>query len=162
MRLVRRAIPGILLMLLLWTILISDRGGDPVVAGVFGIVIALGVGLLWAARNAPPGADFHWPAVPAFLWFFLARSVLGGLDVAARALLPGRRVRPGFLEYQTDLPAGPRRTLFIACIGLLPGTLVVGVRGNRLRIHVLDERMAARADVSALEASIRALRREEA
>lgn len=154
-------LPGIVLLLLVWAILVAGRGGDPVVAwsiGAFAAVLAAG----WFTRHkAAAGTRMRLRALPAFLLHFFGRSILAGIDVAGRALWPGQRVRPGFLDYHTRLPEGPWRTLFIACIGLLPGTLVVGVKGKNLRVHLLDFGLAAHSDIAALESRIAALVRKD-
>jgi multicomponent Na+:H+ antiporter subunit E len=73
---------------------------------------------------------------PGFVW----RSVLGGLDVAWRALHPRMPLSDGWLVYRTRLPAGIPRVSLGSEMSLLPGTLVAGSRGDTLYVHCLDTR----------------------
>jgi multicomponent Na+:H+ antiporter subunit E len=70
---------------------------------------------------------------PAFVW----RSLLGGIDVARRALDPRLPLNPGWIEVAVDLPDGGRVALG-GQLSLMPGTLAAGSEGGRLLVHVLD------------------------
>ena len=89
--------------------------------------------------------------------FFLRQSILGGVDVARRALHPRLPLDPVFLECHLRLPAGPARVLLANTMSLLPGTVSVELREDRLRLHVLDQAMPAVATLRALEERIAAL-----
>ena len=70
---------------------------------------------------------------------FLRQSISAGIDVALRALNPRLSLRPGFVVYRTQLPAGARRDTFCSIMSLLPGTLPCGpAEGGGLAIHCLD------------------------
>lgn len=71
---------------------------------------------------------------PTFAW----RSIVGGADVAWRALHPRMPLRTGWLTYRTKLPPGPARVAFGSEVSLLPGSLVAGTRGDTLLVHCLD------------------------
>jgi multicomponent Na+:H+ antiporter subunit E len=96
-----------------------------------------------------------WPLLrmtPGFLW----RSVLGGVDVAWRAVHPRLPLRPGWHEMPTTLPAGGHRVALGAEFSLLPGTLVAGTRGDRLLVHCLDTDQPLQADIDLAEHEIAA------
>lgn len=92
-----------------------------------------------------------------FLGFFLVQSFKAGVDVAYRAFSPGMPLNPGFVPFDTGLPRGAPRTVFMAVIGLLPGTLTVRPEGPRLFIHVLDTTMPIHQSLSALERRVAGL-----
>ena len=73
-----------------------------------------------------------------FIPFFLNRSLLGGVDVASRALKPAMPISPDLIEYSSRLPKGLPQVFLANTISLLPGTLSAAIDQNILRIHVLD------------------------
>lgn len=89
-----------------------------------------------------------------FLLFFFLHSLRGGVQVAGFALRPRLSLRPGLHEIVLRLPEGIGRVLLANTLSLLPGTLSVGLQGNRLCLHVLDERMAAEAEVRRAETHV--------
>lgn len=86
-----------------------------------------------------PPASRPWNPIGTvrFAAFFLRQSLVGGIDVAIRALKPGLDLDPALVEYETRLPEGLPRVLFANTISLLPGTLSAEVRDRRLLIHTL-------------------------
>jgi multicomponent Na+:H+ antiporter subunit E len=90
----------------------------------------------------------------AFLGFFLFQSLKGGVQVAWIALRAVPDLRPGVRVLALRLPAGAARTLLVNTMSLLPGTLSAGLAGERLRLHVLDVRLPAEAELRAIEARI--------
>jgi multicomponent Na+:H+ antiporter subunit E len=121
------------------------------------------VGMLAAAASTglslhllPPRQGLRLWAVcrmaPGFLW----RSVLGGTDVAWRALHPRLPLRPGWRLLHTALPAGGQRVTLGGEISLLPGTLVAGTRGDDLLVHCLDLDLALDDDFLDAEREIAA------
>ncbi len=111
-------------------------GGDPSgwIPGGLAAAAAAAVSL----RLLPPGGPVRLlgllALVPGFLW----RSLLGGVDVAARALHPDLPLRPAWLAYPLRLPPGGARVSLGSEISLLPGTLAAGSEGDRLLVHCLD------------------------
>ena len=78
----------------------------------------------------------------AFLPFFVAQSVRGGADVAARALRPGVvPLEPGFTTFSVTPLGAAERVVFALLVSLLPGTLSARLEGDQLRVHVLDQRL---------------------
>lgn len=131
--LVRRMLPIFFLLLLVWLALDG--------------VSSLWVGLAFAALGAAVGAILSPPAthgvrlsrLPAFAVFFIFESVRGAIDVAVRAFRPRMGLDLELASYSIRLPAGKPRTLLVAVVSLLPGTLSAALRAedNCLLIHSL-------------------------
>lgn len=105
---------------------------------------ALGVGMvvvpsaMWLSlRLLPPGRQLILRRIAVHLPVFIKGSLLGGLDVARRALSPRLPLSPGWVEVPVRLPEGGRVAMG-AELSLMPGTLAAGMRGDRLLVHVLD------------------------
>lgn len=139
-----------LLLFGLWLLLTdADRSGLP-----FGVAAAA------AAALAVPGGG-AWPVSLAgwlrFAPWFVGRSLAGGLDVLRRALIPGRRLDPDWVTFDTTLDTPPARHLLAATVSLLPGTLVARLEGQRLTVHVLDRHLPVTAELRTLERRIAGL-----
>jgi multicomponent Na+:H+ antiporter subunit E len=91
-----------------------------------------------------PGDPYPWRPLRMlqFLGYFLRASFIAGLDVARRALHPRMPISPTFSELELSLPPGLPRTMFIAVISLMPGTLSVNLLGDKLEVHALTPRAA--------------------
>jgi multicomponent Na+:H+ antiporter subunit E len=92
-----------------------------------------------------------------FLPMFIRLSVLGGIDVARRAISPRLPISPGYETFPLQLPEGLSRVVFLGVVSLLPGTLSVEVVDDQLRIHVLDRHHAHDETLSLIEDRIAAL-----
>ena len=118
-----------------WLLLI---GADPadLAAGFFAAAAATWTSL----RLLPPsGGRLQYAALVRLAWRFMQQSIIGGLDVARRALDPRLPLRPGFVAYPVRLPLGPARHTFSALTSALPGTLPAGVDNQgALLYHCLD------------------------
>ena len=90
-------------------------------------------------------------ALPVFIVFFLSKMAAGAWDVAARAVQPRVSLQPAWLDYSLSASSPRVRLILSALVGLLPGTLASRVDGNRMRIHVLDERQPWEPTVRELE-----------
>lgn len=117
-------------LLLLWLVL---TGGEGVVFGLAAAAVTALVSRLTFPQRGP-GAS---PAgLLRFTGYFLVRSFLGGVDVAARAVHPRLPLRIQRHRHPFAVPPGPARTLFTGAISLLPGTLAVRPAGpHHLLIH---------------------------
>ena len=69
---------------------------------------------------------------------FLKCSVIAGVDVARRALLPRLDLHPGFVGVPFTLPPGVARNAFLVYSSLQPGTLPTSAEGGMLKVHGLD------------------------
>jgi multicomponent Na+:H+ antiporter subunit E len=92
--------------------------------------------------------------VGRFLAFFLVRAGGGAVDVALRAILPGRTIQPGFIDHPVRLPPGHGRILLVATVNLMPGTLSAELGEERLIVHALDTRGSVSEAISILEIRI--------
>lgn len=130
-----------LLALLWWTL--TEGAADGLWAGALAVPAAL----LASLRAWPPAAGGLSPvaAAVAFAGFFLWQSLRGGLAVARLALSPRMRLRPRVRRVALFLPAGKGRVLFANTLSLMPGTLSVGLEGDALLVHVLDDRLVTDA-----------------
>lgn len=87
---------------------------------------------------------------------FISGSLLGGLDVARRALSPRMRLHPGWIEVPVRLPDGGR-AIMGGELSLRPGTLAAGTRDGRLLVHLLDTRAGFERAIPGEEAAIAAM-----
>lgn len=119
----------------LWLIWLALNGWDNL---SFGLVAALSGAALgaWLASESPHPWRPH--RLMAFTLYFLWESLVGGIDVAWRALHPALRIEPCFRPHQTKLPAGQPRTLLLSIVSLLPGTLSADMQADDvLLVHAL-------------------------
>jgi multicomponent Na+:H+ antiporter subunit E len=117
------------LLLLFWWAL---TGGTAWLFGAAAIILAAVLGR-YLAPALMVGVSLM--GLLRFMLFFLYRSVLGGVDVAWRALAPRMPLTLQCIEFESALPPGQAQTLFVATISLLPGTLACGLDGNRVLVH---------------------------
>jgi multicomponent Na+:H+ antiporter subunit E len=83
---------------------------------------------------------------------FLSLTIVAGVDVARRALLPRLDLRPGFVALPFTLPSGVARNAFLVYSSLQPGTLPTSAEGETLQVHGLDISQPIAASVQADEA----------
>ncbi len=131
-------VPGILsktaiLALLWWIISQGELGGW--LLGLPAVALAAVAGLHFGNTSL---SRVSLAGLPGFVVLFLRESIRGGFDVARRTLSPRLRVQPGFRDYLTRLNEPLARVLLVNCISLLPGTLTVQLKGNRVELHLLD------------------------
>ncbi|MFP4405652.1 Na+/H+ antiporter subunit E [Rhodosalinus sp.] len=132
-----------------------------VLAGAEAKALAVGAvavpAAVWLSLRLLPGPRHlaPWRAV-RHLPAFLGASLLGGLDVARRALSPRMPLAPGWVEVPVRLPDGGRVALG-AELSLMPGTLAAGTQGDRLLIHLLDVGAGFEAAIPREEAAIAAM-----
>jgi len=100
-------------------------------------VAGVGGASLLSVLLLPPG---RWTlmGVARFIPFFLLASVRGGVDVAWRALVPGRHVEPGWVTHVFETDDPDVRLVITNVLSLTPGTLSARLDGDRLIVHVLD------------------------
>jgi len=98
-----------------------------------------------------------WYELFRFVPFFLIRSLLGGLDVAWRALHPSMPISPHLIEYPIQLPSGLPCVFMANTVSLLPGTLSAELGSECLRVHVLNGRKDVLSELETLEQRVAAL-----
>jgi multicomponent Na+:H+ antiporter subunit E len=139
------------LLLALWWVL-SDGTPSGWLFGLVAVAIAVGAVLATAPLSTADSQDrLQWTALPAFVWFFIGRSLLAGLDVARRTLAPSLPLSPAIVRVTTLLPAGRARVFLMATLCLLPGSLGVDLDENTITLHVLDARDDFEKDVRTAE-----------
>ncbi len=122
----------------LW--LVIDGGAAPADLAMGLLAAALAT---WASLSLlPPMAAPRPLALAQLLLLRLPwQAARAGLDVALRALAPGRpRLHPGVIAYAPALPPGLGRDGFLALSALLPGTVPAGPAdaAGRVPVHALD------------------------
>lgn len=132
-----------LLLFGFWMLLLQPDSLAPADVGVdwlVGALASVGAGLLSLRLLPPVRRRPHPGPLLRYLLRFWVQSLLGGLDVARRALDPRLPVDPGLLRQPTALPGGISRALFGAVTSQVPGTLAVGAGEPRhLLYHCLDQ-----------------------
>lgn len=87
--------------------------------------------------------------------WILARSLIGGADVARRAFtLPRTDIAPAWMTYRTMLTTRAGRVGFALVMNLMPGTLSARLDGDVLEIHVISSGMDVQEQLGALETRI--------
>lgn len=124
-----------------------------------GLIWGVPLGLLlaiWVQRQAVL-SQLQWRFLPGLVIFYLMEAFQGGVDVAIRAFEMRPRTDAYLMDYELQLSAPWARDVWIGLIGLMPGTLAVGVAGNRIRVHVLDREMAVFHALQRLERHLQRL-----
>lgn len=101
----------------------------------FGIVVVLLSVLVSRLLVPMRQPNFSLSGLTRFILYFLWSSLLGGIDVAWRAIDPRRPVDVVNHRHNFRLPPGQGRTVFIATVSLLPGTLSRSLDDNHLLVH---------------------------
>jgi multicomponent Na+:H+ antiporter subunit E len=138
----------LLIFALLWQIV---NPGDPQ-SWILGAPFVLAAALLSRQLQGKRIKGIRWLALVFFAVYFVRKSFAGGFDVACRVLHPRLNVAPGLVHFDTSLPEGLSRTLFIDVISLLPGTVSAGMEEDRIVVHAIDVN-------AGLESSLRDLER---
>jgi len=131
---VRRTLPRTALFVLAW-IVVSEGDLGSLVMGVPFALLAAVLSTALVPRGMP---RIKAAGTLRYLRFFVVQSVLGGIDVAGRALRPSLPLDPGCIWYPIRVTGRPARVLFANTISLLPGTLSARIQGDRLEVHMLD------------------------
>lgn len=137
---VRRALRFLALVVGLAGVWVVLQEGQPQLglAAVASVLAAAVVALRLAPAPRADAGRLRPLGLVRFVPFFLMESVRGGVDVAWRALSPRLPLRLGFVDWPLRLPPGAARTLFVATVSLLPGTLSAALSRGVLRVHALD------------------------
>lgn len=145
-----------LLFAAIWLVL---SGGAPSgwVVGLFAATAAAWLSCMFMPAGVRR-VDFL--AVCRLMPGFAARSFMGGMDVARRALDPRLPLDAGWIAYRTKLPSHLARIWLGSETTLFPGSLVAGRRGDLLYIHCLDRGQDIAGQIKAEEARIAATLRE--
>jgi multicomponent Na+:H+ antiporter subunit E len=130
-------------------LMIANWKAEDLPVGIAASALALGISL----SLLPPSAVRPRLGPLAKLTLrFLSSSIVAGVDVARRALLPRLDLRPGFVTVPLSLPPGGARNGFLVYSSLQPGTLPTSAEGDLLHVHCLDISQPIAAVVAADEA----------
>lgn len=140
----------VLILLIVSAIVFEARPGA---AGA--LVLAAAAGLLVSMHL--PGRDTA-PLRPLgmlrFIPWFLLQSLLGGVDVALRAVRGPRALSPGVVTYEMRIRSPVVRVIMANTISLMPGTLTARLEGPHLHVHALDTREEVTARLAEVEARV--------
>jgi len=131
----------------LWALL-TEASVDSWVVGLPVVLAGTAASLRLAHGSMPPLRPLR---ILFFIGYFLRSSLLGGIDVTWRALHPDLPIRPQLVQYPLLLPRGAARTLFMAVVSLLPGTVSADIDGDLLITHVIDGRKPIQKELNRLE-----------
>ena len=145
---VRRAL---IFMLVWWALAEGSLDRWPFALAMVALATFLSLALL-----PPPPWRLRWQALPAFVLFFFHQALLGGFDVAWRALHPQLPIKPGFSHHPLQPKPLAARLLLAWTVSLLPGTLSVEIEPDSLEVHSLNTDLSDQALI-ALETKIDAL-----
>jgi multicomponent Na+:H+ antiporter subunit E len=153
---VSRLQPGFWVLAALWWVL---AGAAEPASWVIGLPAVCGAWLLRRRLNPFPARAVRLPGLLRFAGTFLKLSVLSGIEVVRMALHPRLPLRPGIVEYSMGVASPVDRMVLAGTANLLPGTLTVDLRGDRLLLHVLDIQAPVLRDVRTIEALVAGMHR---
>lgn len=126
---------------------------------VVGLPAVGGAWLLRRRLHPYPARAVRLPELLRFAGTFLKLSVLSGIEVVRMALHPRLPLRPGMVEYPLQVTSPVDRMVLAGAANLLPGTLTVDLREDRLLLHVLDLEAPIVQEVRAIEALVAGIHR---
>jgi multicomponent Na+:H+ antiporter subunit E len=103
-----------------------------------GVPLALAAAMLSVALTPRTLTAIYIPGALRFVRFFAVQSVLGGVDVALRALRPSMPLEPAIVRYPLRIADTWPRVFFANTISMLPGTLSSRLDNDAIEVHVLD------------------------
>jgi multicomponent Na+:H+ antiporter subunit E len=142
-----RFVERLALFVVLWWVLAEGDGSS----WVFGVPFALFASVASLKLTPRRGWRIRPLGALRFAAYFAYHSIVGGVDVAVRAVRPSLPIHPGFVVCPLRLPGESARVLLADVASLLPGTLSSGFEGDSLVLHVLDCRMGVVDDVRRTE-----------
>ena len=148
-------------LLAIWAALVGLDPASLVVA----LPTCLLAGYAYSRLSGPRGAFILDPlAALRFFPYFMAQTLMGTINVAWMALNRQAAGRVGVCyEYRTRLQHPSARLLFINCVSMLPGTLVVAFQegnDNTLIVHSIDALNLGREELARCEGKIAAIFKE--
>lgn len=133
---------------LIWIVLV-DGAVSSWWVGVPVVLLAAAV-----TRSMRSSFPIVWWELFRFIPFFVGRSLIGGLDVARRALDPRLPLDPAVIEYPLRVPDGFPRVVLANTVNLLPGTLTAGLKAEALQVHVIDRQAPFFEELVAVENAV--------
>lgn len=143
MRWVRAGALRAVLLGVLW-VLLSSAAPEYAVYGLVSVsaATALSLWLLPAPgpdrpRSPRAGLARRLRGGAGLVGWFLGQSVVGGVDVARRALRRTPDIAPEVLPARIDLPPGGARHLAVLLMNLMPGSMVQRAGEDVVELHTL-------------------------
>lgn|GEM_PF-185179 len=131
---VRRFLGHVVLYLLIWLVI---TGGD-LSSLFFGVPFSIMAAVVSTSMSRQDALRLSPLGIARFLLYFMKNSLVGGVDVALRAIRPSMPLNPGFINFEFRLPCDFSRALLCDTVSLLPGTLSAGFVRDSVYLHVLD------------------------
>lgn len=78
----------------------------------------------------------------SYIFVLLREIVLSNLQVAKIVLSPHIKISPKIVAFNVNVKSDLNKTILANSITLTPGTLTIGLDGERLVVHCLDEKYA--------------------
>lgn len=148
--------PSLWVLAALWWVL---AGASEPASWVIGLPAVCGAWVLRRRLNPFPARAVSLRGTLRFAGMFLKLSLQSGLDVLRIAFHRRLPLRPGIVEYSMRVTSPVDRMLLAGTANLLPGTLTIDLREDRLLLHVLDLRAPVVRDVRAIEALVAGMHR---
>jgi len=117
----------------------------------FGVPFSLMAAVVAVFMSRPGAWRFSLLGLAKFAVYFLQNSIVGGVDVALRAIKPSMPLNPGFVSVELRLPCDFSRALLADTVSLLPGTLSAGFVCDSIYLHVLDTSQSVEAETRKIE-----------
>lgn len=124
-----RTVAGIVVRVVLFALVwVALAGWDPGYA-IYGIVSIIAATVLSVVLIPPGRADIRtWPrrgwAFIRLVGWFLRQAIVGGVDVALRAVRRTPDIDTAVVTVPFTLPPGPWREMAMLLMNLMPGTMV--------------------------------------
>lgn len=138
---------GALLALIWWAL--TDGNPSSWWIGIPAVLVAL---ITSFALMTP--CSLSWVGLLRFIPFFFIRSLLGGMDVARRALLIRMPIQPDIVIFPMQLEQELPKVMVANVASLLPGTLSAEIHHDALHLHVLDNRNDVTSELMEVEQHI--------
>lgn len=148
----RSIVPRAALYACIWWAL-TGGAADGWQMGIVAVALATAV----STRLSPRPRPLALARLPRFVAYFLFHSVHGALQVVAMVLHPRMPLQPAMREVRLHLQSVPARVLLANIVNLMPGTLSVGLEGERLRLHVLSDALPIEDTLRDAERQVAAL-----
>ncbi|MGF1452096.1 MAG: Na+/H+ antiporter subunit E [Opitutales bacterium] len=124
------------------------------------VVVGLAVATSYLVVRAGTVTGLRIRGLLRFIGYFLTQSLLGGWDVATRALRPSMPLNPRLGKTTIELEREGSRVLYAWTVSLLPGTASVHLEGKQLTVHFLADQPEAHEELRKLERVVAELNRK--
>ncbi len=130
----RRIVNRTALLALVWLV-VTEADTHSLVPGVPIVIAGAALSLVLSPDSL---MAVHPMGALRFVRFFAVQSVLGGVDVALRAIRPSMPLQPAIIRYPLRVTGRWPRVFLTNTISMLPGTLSSRLDDEAIEVHVLD------------------------